>query len=113
MRQRHRYRNALVMAATATLLAGGAGAQERRDGTETALWAAAGAGLVGAALLDGAIDRATADGGGTRLRPATRVLNYGGRPQLAFAALGATYAGARLGGSPRTARAAEHVALAL
>lgn len=104
---------ALALVAGVLAVTSPAPAQPRRPGTETALWAAAGVGLVGAALLDESIDRDVADRGGTRFRELTRALNYGGRPQIAFVALGATYAGGRLAGSPRTAEAAEHVAFAL
>jgi membrane-associated phospholipid phosphatase len=103
----------LAFATGALALPSAAAAQQRGPGTETVLWAAGGAALVGAALLDGTIDRDVADGGGTRFEDVTRALNYGGRPQLALVALGATWAGGRLAGSPRTAQAAGHVAMAL
>ena len=90
-----------------------AGAQTRSRVSDEAVLAAAGTALVGAVLLDRAIDGAVPSGGGTRLEWASDALNHGGRPQYALAALGATWAGARLAGSPRTASAAEHVVVAL
>ncbi|HET7460039.1 MAG TPA: phosphatase PAP2 family protein, partial [Longimicrobium sp.] len=76
-------------------------------------WVGAGAALVGSALLDRAIEGQIPEGGGTRWEWASDRLNYGGRPQLAAVALAATWAGGKLAGSPKTARAAEHVGIAL
>ncbi len=103
-----------AVAASVVLAAAPMEAQEARRGVpDEALWIGAGAALVGAVLLDRTVDGMVRQGGGERLEWATDVLNYGGRPQIALAALGATWAGARLGGSPRTAEAAEHVVAAL
>jgi membrane-associated phospholipid phosphatase len=77
------------------------------------LWAGAGALLAGSALLDRSIERSIPDGGGSRWEWASDRLNYGGRPQLAAIALGATWLGGRIAKSPKTSQAAEHVALAL
>jgi membrane-associated phospholipid phosphatase len=88
-------------------------AQERHGSGDAVLWAGAGALLVGSALLDRTIERGVPDGGGTRLEWLSDRLNYGGRPQYAAAALGATWLGARLAHAPRTAQGAEHVAIAL
>jgi len=73
----------------------------------------AGAVLVGAALLDGPVDRAIPAGGGTRLDWATRGLNYGGRPAYALVLLGGAYAGGRLAGEPELSSSAAHVVGAL
>jgi membrane-associated phospholipid phosphatase len=88
-------------------------AQERHGSGDAVRWAGAGALLVGSALLDRTIERGVPEGGGTRLEWLSDRLNYGGRPQYAAAALGATWLGARLAHAPRTARGAEHVAIAL
>src|SRR4051812_5413780 len=65
-------------------------AQERHGSGDAALWAGAGALLVGSALLDRTLERGVPEGGGTRLEWLSDRLNYGGRPQYAAAALGAT-----------------------
>jgi membrane-associated phospholipid phosphatase len=87
-------------------------AQERTpDGR--LLWAGAGAALVGALLLDRSIEGQIPEGGGHRFEWASDRLNYGGRPQIAAVALAATWAGGKLAGSNETARAAEHIGIAL
>jgi membrane-associated phospholipid phosphatase len=73
----------------------------------------AGAVVVGAALLDGPVDRAIPAGGGTRLDWVTRGLNYGGRPAYALVLLGGAYAGGRLAGEPELSSSAAHVVGAL
>jgi membrane-associated phospholipid phosphatase len=73
----------------------------------------AGAVLIGAALLDGPVDRAIPAGGGTRLDWATRGLNYGGRPAYALIALGGAYAGGRLADEPELSSSAAHIVGAL
>ncbi|HEU4562790.1 MAG TPA: phosphatase PAP2 family protein [Longimicrobium sp.] len=88
-------------------------AAQQRSVDEKWVWAGAGALLAGSLLLDRPVEGQIPEGGGTRLEWATDRLNYLGRPQLAAVALGATWAGARLAGSPKTAEAAEHVAIAL
>lgn len=115
MRLLARPRAASVLAAALVLASSPADAQQRRGGwRDEAMWAGAGAAaLVGAALLDRTVDGGVAQGGGTRLEWATDALNHGGRPQYAVAALGAVWAGGRLSGSRPTAKAAEHVLLAL
>jgi membrane-associated phospholipid phosphatase len=80
---------------------------------ERALWAGAGALFVGSVLLDRSIEAGIPEGGGTRLEWASDRLNYLGRPQYAAIALAGTYAAGRLASAPKTARAAEHVAIAL
>lgn len=89
-----------------------AGAQQRPI-DEKWLWAGAGAMFAGSLLLDRPVEEQIPEGGGTRLAWASHRLNYGGRPQVAAVALGATWAGAKLAGSPKTAEAVEHVAIAL
>ncbi|HET7233821.1 MAG TPA: phosphatase PAP2 family protein [Longimicrobium sp.] len=89
-----------------------AGAQTHRH-DERLLWAGAGAAFVGAVLLDRSIAAQIPEGGGHRWEWASDRLNYGGRPQLAAIALGATWAGGKLAGSARTSRAAEHIGVAL
>jgi membrane-associated phospholipid phosphatase len=76
--------------------------------------AAAGAALMGAALLvDRALDRAVPEGGGTRWEGASDALNYAGRPQYALVLLGGTWAAGRLAERGEVADAALHVTAAL
>ncbi len=89
-----------------------AAAQEHAP-RERLLWAGAGALFAGSVLLDRTIEGQIPEGGGTRWEWASDRLNYGGRPQLAAIALGATWLGGRLAGSRATSRAAEHVGIAL
>lgn len=70
------------------------------------VWAGGAAALAGAFLLDRVVDESLPDGGGDRLQPVTRVLNYGGRPQLAVPALGALWAAGRLADRPALSRSA-------
>jgi membrane-associated phospholipid phosphatase len=104
---------AVVFLSAAPLASVPAGAQERHRTDDAVLWAGAGALLVGSALLDRTIESRVPEGGGTRLEWLTDRLNYGGRPQYAAVALGATYLGARLAHAPRTAEGVGHVAMAL
>lgn len=92
----------------ALVLAAPAGAQRRPDS-----WVWAGAVVAGAALLDGPVDRAVPQGGGTRWAWATRALNHGGRPQYAAVALGGAYVGGRLAGARELSSSAAHVGAAL
>lgn len=98
-----------VLGLTATQTAA---AQERAE-HDRLLWAGAGAVLAGSVLLDRAIERSVPEGGGTHWEWASDRLNYGGRPQLAAIALGVTWAGGKLAGSPETSKAAEHIGIAL
>jgi membrane-associated phospholipid phosphatase len=76
--------------------------------------AAAGAVIVGGALLlDAAMDGAVPQGGGRELAGLTDALNYGGRPQYAVVLLGGTWAAGRLAERGEVAEAALHVAAAL
>jgi membrane-associated phospholipid phosphatase len=95
------------------LLATETATAQKRVEHDRLAWAAAGAALASAALLDRTIERQIPEGGGTRWEWASKRLNYGGRPQLAAIALGITWAGGKLAGSPATSRAAEHVGIAL
>jgi membrane-associated phospholipid phosphatase len=73
------------------------------------LWAGGAAALAGALLLDRTVDAALPDGGGQRLAPVTRVLNYGGRPQLAVPALGGLWAAGQLSGQAPLSRSAVRI----
>lgn len=103
----------VAMLFAAPLVSSEAVAQQRHRPSDGAAWAGAGALLVTSALLDRTIERGVPDGGGTRYEWLSDRLNYGGRPQYAAVALGATWAGARLAHAPKVAQGAEHVAIAL
>lgn len=102
-----------IILLVAVLFAANPAAAQQRSVDDRWIWAGAGAVFAGSLLLDRAVEGQIPEGGGTRLEWASDRLNYAGRPQLAAVALGATWAGARLAGSPKTAEAAEHVAVAL
>ncbi|HSU16714.1 phosphatase PAP2 family protein [Longimicrobium sp.] len=102
--------SAALMLALATPHASAAQAHAPR---EWALWAGAAALFAGSVLLDRTIESGVPDGGGTRYEWASDRLNYLGRPQYAVVALAGTYAAGRLAHAPKTAQAAEHVAIAL
>jgi len=70
------------------------------------LWAGGAAALAGAFLLDRTVDATLPDGGGDRLAPVTRVLNYGGRPQLAVPVLGGLWVAGQVASDPALSRSA-------
>ncbi|HEX9937717.1 MAG TPA: phosphatase PAP2 family protein [Longimicrobium sp.] len=112
-RPRRRPAHARTLALLLVLFAAHPAAAQRRSPGEGWLWAGAGAMFAGSLLLDRAVEGQVPEGGGTRWEWASDPLNYGGRPPVAVVAVGATWAGARLAGSPKTAEAAEHVGIAL
>jgi membrane-associated phospholipid phosphatase len=103
-------RRLVVLLSIGTVLPRGAEAQELVSRREAAAGAAV---LVGALLLDRAVDGAVPHGGGDRLEPLSDALNHGGRPQYAVALLAGGWLAGELAGRDEVADAALRVGAGL